>query len=145
LKTVYGAEPDNIKDVIILTPRDKIEERQSEFPSIQVLPIAFNSNELNVQDWMFLLGAVGNDSTYIKQLKAIMKEHRRNITLDGITESVETSELLTNTQKALARQKLNFAREYIDDTYDLRGTLKPGRLIIVDLRDEFIVKDEALG
>ena len=94
---------------------------------------------------MFLLGAIGNDSTYIKQLKAIMKENRRNLTLDGISESVETSELLSNTQKALARQKLSFAREYIDDTFLLREKLKPGRLIIVDLRDEFIVKDEALG
>lgn len=145
LKERYGAEPDNIEDVIILTPRDKIEERQSEYPSIEVLPIAFNSKELSVQDWMFLLGAVGNDSAYIKQLKAIMKDHRRNITLDGIVESVEFSELLSNSQKALARQKLSFAREYIDDNYILRDSLKPGRLIIVDLRDEFIVKDEALG
>jgi hypothetical protein len=58
---------------------------------------------------------------------------------------VETSELLSNTQKSLARQKLSFAQEYIDDSFFLKGVLKPGRLVIVDLRDEFIVKDEALG
>jgi len=145
LRERYGAEPNNIDDVIILTPKDKIEERKNEYPSIDILPIAFNSKELNVQDWLFLLGAVGNDSTYIKQLKAIMKEHRRNITLEGITRSVDETELLSNTQKALARQKLSFAREYIDDNFMLRDTLRPGRLIIVDLRDEFIVKDEALG
>lgn len=145
LKEKYGANPDSINDVIILTPKDKIEERKAEYPSIQVLPIAFNSKELNVQDWLFLLGAVGNDSAYIKQLKSIMKQHRRNITIDGITKSVEDSELLSNSQKALARQKLSFAREYIDDDFMLKETLKPGRLIIVDLRDEFIVKDEALG
>ena len=145
LKERYGANADNIEDVIILTPKDKIEERKTEHPLIEVKPIAFNSNELNVQDWLFILGAVGNDSAYIKQLKAIMKEHRRNITIDGITESVEASELLSNPQKALARQKLSFAREYIDDNFMLRESLKPGRLIIVDLRDEFIVKDEALG
>ena len=145
LKEKYGADPDNIEDVIILTPKDKLEERQAEYPSIQVLPIAFNSKELSVQDWLFLLGAIGNDSTYIKQLKAIMKEHRRSITLDALVQSIEASELLTNAQKALARQKLSFAREYIDDTCFVRETLKPGRLIIVDLRDEFIVKDEALG
>jgi len=145
LKVRYGAEPGNIEDVIILTPKDKIEERKVEYPSIEVLPISFNSKELNVQDWLFILGAVGNDSAYIKQLKAIMKENRRNITIDGITESVEATELLSNAQKALARQKLSFAREYIDDSFMLKEILKPGRLIIVDLRDEFIVKDEALG
>ncbi len=94
---------------------------------------------------MFLLGAVTNDSTYIKQLKAIMKTLRKDLTLSGITQSVEDSLLLTNAQKALARQKLSFAREYIDDQFTLRDILKPGRMIIVDLRDEFIVKDEALG
>jgi DNA phosphorothioation-dependent restriction protein DptH len=145
LKERYGANPNSVEDVIILTPKDKIEERQAEYPSIEVLPIAFNSKELNVQDWLFLLGAIGNDSAYIKQLKAMMKENRRNITIESITQSVETSELLSNSQKALARQKLNFAREYIDDNFVLRDVLKPGRLIIVDLRDEFIVKDEALG
>lgn len=145
LKDEYGAEPNSIKDVILLTPRDKIEDRRLEYPSIEIKPISFNSMELNVQDWMFLLGAVGNDSTYIKQLKSLMREQRRNITMEGLSESVETSELLSNGQKALARQKLSFAREYIDDSFYIRDILKPGRLIIVDLRDEFIVKDEALG
>lgn len=145
LKERYGANPESIEDVILLTPRDKIEERKEEFPSIEVLPIAFNSQELNVQDWLFLLGAVGNDSAYIKQLKAIMKEQRQNLNINGITEAVENTLLLSNAQKALARQKLSFAREYIDDTFTLKDTLKPGRLIIVDLRDEFIVKEEALG
>lgn len=145
LKELYGAEPDKIEDVIILTPSDKVDERREEFPSIQVEAIAFNSRELNVQDWMFLLGAVGNDSSYIKQLKFMMKEQRRNITLEGLRESVESSELLSNTQKSLAKQKLSFAQEYIDDSFFLKEVLKPGRLVIVDLRDEFIVKDEALG
>ncbi|WP_227806212.1 hypothetical protein [Algibacter lectus] len=94
---------------------------------------------------MFILGAIGNDSTYIRQLKAIMKEHRSNITIEALAESVEASELLSNSQKALARQKLSFAREYVDDSFMMRDVLKPGRLIVVDLRDEFIVKDEALG
>lgn len=145
LKEEYGAVPDSIKDVVLLTPRDKIEERRLEYPSVEIKPISFNSMELNVQDWMFLLGAVGNDSAYIKQLKSLMREQRKNITMDGLSESVEASELLSNSQKALARQKLSFAREYIDDSSYIRDILKPGRLIIVDLRDEFIVKDEALG
>jgi DNA helicase HerA-like ATPase len=122
-----------------------VEERQEEFPSIEVRPLKFNSQELNVQDWLFLLGAVGNDSSYIKQLKYIMKEHRRNITMNAIRESVENSDLLSNTQKQLAKQKLNFAQEYIDDEFSLSSVLEPGKLVIVDLRDEFIVKDEALG
>src|SRR5690606_15715763 len=80
LRTLYGAEPDALDKVVILTPLDKVEERKEQFPSIEVRPLMFSSKELNVQDWLFLLGAIGNDSAYIKQLKYIMKEHRRNIT-----------------------------------------------------------------
>ena len=145
LKERYGAVPGNIKDVILLTPKDKVKERQSEYPSIQVHPIAFNSKELNIQDWMFILGAIGNESTYIKQLKAIMKDNRDNITIDGLSESIENSMMLSKGQKALALQKLSFAKEYVNDDSSLKEFLKPGRLIIVDLRDEFIVKDSALG
>ncbi|KAA6331534.1 hypothetical protein EZS27_019863, partial [termite gut metagenome] len=145
LKNEYGAEPSSIDDVVILIPRDKVEERKSEYPSVSVCSISFNSNELNVQDWMFLLGAIGNDSTYIKQLKSIMRGMRTNITLEGLRNSVANSSLLSNSQKILAEQRIQFASEYIDDNFELRDLLKPGRLIIVDLRDEFIEKDEALG
>lgn len=145
LKQEYGVDPDRIEEIVILTPKDKVEERIAKYPSIPVLPIAFNSRELNVQDWLFLLGAVGNDSTYIKQLRAIMKENRNNLSVEALHTSVENSALLSNVQKALARQRLLFAQEYIDDSFNLKEILRPGRLILVDLRDEFIEKDQALG
>ncbi len=141
----YGSIAGKIEDVVLLTPKDKVEDRKLEYPSIQVHPIEFGSNELNVQDWMFILGAVGNESTYIKQLKAIMKENRNNLTIDELSKSIEKSTLLSRSQKALANQKLSFAKEYINDEISLKEILKPGRLIIVDLRDEFIVKESALG
>lgn len=145
LKEVYGAEPDNIEDIVLLVPQDKLEKRKLEYPSIEVQPISFNSSELNVQDWMFLLGAVGNDSTYIRQLKAIMKSVRNNISLQTLRRGIANSNLLTTSQKSLAEQRLSFAAEYINDDEHLKGYLKPGRLIIVDLRDELIAKEEALG
>lgn len=145
LKDVYGAEPGNIEDVIMLCPIDKVEGRQEEYPSIEIHPIAFHSTDLNVQDWMFLLKAVGNESTYINQLRAIMRANRKNLNLEGLKQSVEASPLLSTSQKALAIQRLAFADDYIDDTRKLGSLLKPGRLIIVDLRDEFIDKDDALG
>ena len=145
LKEQYGAEPGSISDVIMLAPEDKVEERQEEYPSIQVLPIKFHSKDLNVQDWMFLLKAVGNDSTYITQLKAIMRANRKNLNIEDLKVSVEDSSLLSASQKSLAMQRLSFAEEYIDDSIRLGEILRPGRLIIVDLRDEFIEKDDALG
>lgn len=145
LKAEYGADPKNIKDVVLLCPESQVEQRKSEYPDVNVFPIGFDSKELNVQDWMFLLGAVGNDSTYVKELKQIMKQYRHDLSLANIKNGVENSSFLSSSQKTLAQQKLSFASEYITDGNNLNRHLKPGRLIIVDLRDEWIEKDEALG
>ena len=141
----YKASPTVIDDIVLLTPRDKVQERKLQYPEIEVRPIAFKSSELNVKDWQFLLGAIGNDSMYIKQINSIMRNIRNRLSLDALKAEVRNSPLLTNTQKALAEQRFQFAQEYIDDTEEMSSVLKPGRLVIVDLRDEFIQKDEALG
>jgi len=145
LKAEYGAEAGNVKDVVLLAPESQVETRKAEYPDIDVHPIGFDSSELSVKDWMFLLGAMGNDSTYIKELKQIMKSCRYDMSLQNIRDGVANSNHMSTSQRSLAEQKLDFAEEYITDGNKLQKYLRPGRLIIVDLRDEFIEKDEALG
>lgn len=145
LKEKYGAEPGSIKDVILLAPESKVDDRKAEYPDIEVHSIGFDSSELQVKDWMFLLGAMGNDSTYIRELKLLMRKIRNDLSLKNIRRGVTSSPTMSQGQKGLANQRLNFAEEYINDGEKLQDYLKPGRLIIVDLRDEFIEKDEALG
>ena len=50
-----------------------------------------------------------------------------------------------NQAKELASMRLDLAEDYIDDTARLGEVIRPGRLVIVDLRDEFVENDEALG
>ena len=66
-------------------------------------------------------------------------------TKTNIRKGVAESSHMSSSQRSLAEQKLDFASEYITDGNKLQQYLRPGRLIIVDLRDEFIEKDEALG
>ena len=90
------------------------------------------------------MGAVGNQATYIRQINRVMKSLRHDLTLEGLRQGItETS--LPEHLKDLARMRLDLASDYIDDQTQLRSLIIPGRLIIVDLRDEFIEKDEALG
>lgn len=145
LKAEYGAEPGSIKDVVLLAPESQVETRKAEYPDLEIHRIGFDSSELGVKEWMFLLGAMGNDSTYIKELKQIMKGCRNNMSLENIRKGVEDSPYMSTSQRTLATQKLDFASDYITDGVKLQQFMKPGRLIIVDLRDEFIEKDEALG
>ena len=144
LRTRYGAAPRALDDLVILTPAAKVEERRREYPGITVLPIAFAAAELKAAHWKFLMGAVGSQSMYIRQLALIMKKLRGALTLDALREEIEQS-ALSDYLKDLALLRLRFAAEYVDDTHRLTDVLRPGRLVIVDLRDELIEKDEALG
>ena len=144
LRARYGAAPQALEDLVILTPTAKVDERRREYPGITVLPIAFAASELKASHWKFLMGAVGSQSMYIRQLALIMKKLRGALTLDALREGIEQS-TLSDYLKDLAILRLRFAGEYVDDTYRLTEVLRPGRLVIVDLRDELIEKDEALG
>ncbi len=145
LKAVYGAEAGAIEDILLLTTQSKLDERREEYPNLEVHPIAFDSKELQVKDWMFLLGAVGNDSTYIKEFKQVLKKLGGDLTLKNIRNGIKGNQFLSVAQKNLAEQRINFAMDYIQDGVKLREYLKPGRLVIVDVRDEFVEKEEALG
>ncbi|GAA3509187.1 hypothetical protein FHR32_006627 [Streptosporangium album] len=144
LRRRYGVEPAALTDVVMLVPEDQLEQRRSEYPNIHVLPLKFGSSELRAEHWRFLMGAIGNQSTYIRQLQRIMKANRRDLRLEVIRDGVEHSSLSDNL-KQLAQERLNLAAEYIDENARVKQLVRPGRMIIVDLRDEFIEKDEALG
>ena len=144
LRARYGAAPRGLEDLVILTPAAKVEERRGDYPGITVMPIAFAASELKASHWKFLMGAVGSQSMYIRQLALVMKKLRGDLTLDALRQGIEQS-TLSDYLKDLALLRLRFAEEYIDDARRLTDVLRPGRLVIVDLRDELIEKDEALG
>jgi DNA helicase HerA-like ATPase len=128
----------------LLTPEAKVEERRNQFPGLEIRAIKFASNELGAESWKFLLGAYDNDSLYVRQLVAIMRRYRQGLTLADFQREIAAADFVPSTRR-LAEDRLGLAAPYIDDTASLRELLRPGRTIIVDLRDEWIEKDEALG
>ena len=144
LRETFGAEPHALSDVLLLAPADKLEERKQEYPGIEVRALKFGAAELQTSHWRFLMGAVGNQATYIRQLNRVMKSLRDDLTIEGLNQGIDASSLPDHL-KGMAKMRLELAREYIDDSVRLKDEIRPGRLVIVDLRDEFIEKDEALG
>jgi hypothetical protein len=144
LRERYKANPEALKDVLILTPANKVDDRRAEYPDIEVKPIAFSASELKAAHWKFLMGAIGSQSMYMRQINLIMRGLRDNLTLDALRTGIDNSGL-SDHLKELAQTRLLFASEYVDDGQRLQDLIRPGRLIIVDLRDEYIEKDEALG
>jgi hypothetical protein len=144
LAAEYHACPAALRDMVLLVPAGKLEARRAEYPDVEVLPLKFASSELQAGHWRFLMGAVGNQATYIRKLNQIMRSMRDDLTLAGLRAAIEHAGLPDNLNE-LANLRLDLASDYIDDTARLREVIRPGRLVIVDLRDEFIEKDEALG
>jgi len=144
LRQAYHCAPAALKDVVLLVPPDKLDQRKSEYPGLEIHGLKFASSELQTSHWRFLMGAVGNQATYIRQLNRVMKSLRNDLSVDGLRHGIDNASLPDHL-KELARMRLDMAAEYIDDSKQLRSLIAPGRLIIVDLRDEFIEKDEALG
>lgn len=140
----YGATPAGLSDVVMLTPAAKLELRQREYPHIQVLPLKFGPSEIGSDGWRFLLGAVGNESLYVRQVVAIMRRLRDDLTPEKLREEVKAAHLKEEIEK-LVYDRIALAEPYIDDNVCLGDLLRPGRTIIVDLRDEWIEKNEALG
>lgn len=143
LRQEYGADVARLEDVLLLTSADKLAHRRAEFPSLQVEPIYFSSSELSSKDWRFLMGVAGNQM-YMKQANMIMRQLRDEITLPRLREEIRNSDL-NESQKKILGLRLDIAAQFINDSYILSDQMRPGRLIIVDLRDEYIDKDEALG
>lgn len=144
LRERYRGQPQSLRDIILLTPKAQLEDRRAEYPDITVEPMTFSSQELKASHWKFLMGAVGNQSLYLRQINLIIRRLRNNLVLDQLLDEVERSPMADH-MKEVARTRLQLAAEYIDDSRQLGRLVKSGRLIIVDLRDDTIEKDEALG
>lgn len=142
LLSEYGARPQGLQDVVLMTSDARVEDRRREYPGLIVMPIKFSSGEVGADGWKFLLGAVGNDSLYVRQIVAIMRRHRAQLTVPTLQEELAS---LPEQTRRLATERLALAQPYIDDEASLSTILRPGRTVIVDLRDEWIEKDEALG
>ncbi|MFI9201784.1 hypothetical protein [Streptomyces sp. NPDC053048] len=140
----YGAQPAALEDVVLLVPEEYVEERQARYPGVLVHPLAFAASELKIAHWKFLMGAVGNQSGYIRQIGRIIKANRSDLTLEAVRGGVEES-TLDEHLKRKARERLDLAGDFIDDSVRIKDLARPGRLIIVDLRSDDIEKSDALS
>lgn len=146
LRDVYGAEPKGFQDIVLLVPEPKLEKRKQEYPNLDVRPILFSSKELDSDAWHYLMGVTSKDAMYVRRIgQMIEKLDRANkLTLGELWSSIVDGSLDHN-QERRAKERLDFAKDYIRDGEDLGSVMTPGRLVVVDLRDKYISKDDALG
>src|SRR5205814_6412137 len=100
-------------------------------------------HELGAEGWRLLMGASGNDSLYLRQLVSVLRKRRDRLDLAGLRADLEAADLSPPARR-LVDDRLALAEEYLSTDDSLGTVFRPGRTVIVDLRDEWIETDEAL-
>jgi hypothetical protein len=140
----WGAKPTACSDLIILAPAAMVEKRKREFPGIPVYPASFHPRELAGSHWKYLMGAVGSGNLYLRVLKNLIRELAINdrLSIDNVRAAIDGSRM-DDIDKRMAQMRLDIAARFVDEGSGGIGEhVKPGRIIIVDARDEFIEKEE---
>lgn len=140
----YGATPGAIEDIVVLVPEALLVERRADFPELRVEPLVLGPSELNLNDWRLLMGLDGGEQMYARSMNNVFRKLRGDVSVESLRDAVEDS-AMTKNQKTLASTRIEFAESFVKDGAGVAHHVRPGRLVIVDIRDELIEQDEALA
>jgi len=146
LARINGAQPTSCPDMVVLTPPEMLEDRRQEMPGLDVRPIRFHPRELSYRQWQVLMGCAGNtQALFPRVLNMILKENRKNLSLEAIRRGLSDPSIeLPELERREALLRTRFVEPLLstgDET--LSSIVKPGRVIIVDLRDPTMTKNQA--
>jgi hypothetical protein len=147
LEEEYGARPAGISGVHVLClPGELREQRVQEYGALTASELFFNPATLDVEDWELLMGEPGSDAVFARTIRNTLAELRQSgqISLDNLEQQVTTR--LTGQSRSAARLRLDFVRRYLsaERGIDFADFVKPGRALVVDLRQPLFNKDDAL-
>ena len=140
----FGASPRTIEDVVVLVPEDLLADRSREFAGLTVAPLVLGPDELNLNDWRLLMGLEGGEQMYARAMNTLFRRLRNDVSIESLRGAIADSNMSQN-QKNLAETRIDFVESFVRDGAGVAHHLKPGRLVIVDIRDELIEQDEALA
>lgn len=140
----FGAKPEGLRDVLLVTPEAEVAARRLQYPDLAVEPMLVHPSELTADQWLLLLGLIGDNSYYARIMLGILRENRNSITIEAIERSIGNAPL-TPDEKRMATGRLMMAKQFMTTDVNQRASrlLKPGRLVIVDIRDPFLVPEDA--
>jgi hypothetical protein len=143
----FRATPQLIRDLRILClPGELTGERIAEYGQIPASELFFNPNMLSVEDWELLMGEPGSEAVFARTIRHALIELRSGsgVTLESLEQYVVHK--LTGRSRSAAQLRFDFVRRYLsaERGVDLRQILRPGRAVIVDLRQPLLNKADAL-
>jgi hypothetical protein len=144
LSAQYGARPRGLEDVVVLVPSTRLAQREREYPRHDVRPLVFGPDELDQRAWRHLMNADGNTSVYLQKLIALMRDCGDSLTIELLREKIARASFSAVDRERVGG-RLAFALEFVREGARLSALIRPGRLLIVDLRDPLRDRVDALG
>jgi hypothetical protein len=147
LASEYSAHPMGLRDLHVLClPGELRPARLQEYGPLPASELFFAPGRLDVEDWELLMGEPGSEAVFARTIRSTLVKLREagDITLDGLEHNV--SSRLTGGSRAAARLRFDFVRRYLaeDRGANFANLLRPGRALIIDLRQPLFNKDDAL-
>jgi DNA helicase HerA-like ATPase len=147
LASEYRAHPAVVSDIRILClPGELRPARLQEYDPVQATELFFDPRALDVEDWELLMGEPGSDAVFARTIRNTLVDLRAagDVTLDHLDHEVGSR--LSGQSRSAARLRFDFVRRYISESRAVRfdDLLRPGRTVIVDLRQPLFNKDDAL-
>ena len=147
LKREYGAVPASIEDLHVLClPGELRPERQREYGKLGATELYFDPESLGAEDWELLMGEPGSEAVFARTIRNTLVELRARGTISLEKLEEEVGERLSGQSRTAAKLRFDFVRRYIsaEQGVDFSKALRPGRVLVVDLRQPLFNKDDAL-
>lgn len=129
--------------VTVLCPPGMEGQRSADFPGVTVVPLRFRLQDLTIEQRQVFLGcdSTAKQSVAVDYLNELLRQHREAGSLAPIRAGIESSEApLSATDRAEIRFRLTMLERFIASDTGFTGFLRPGSLVVCDLRDPFINK-----
>lgn len=148
-----GAKPTQATDFLVAVPKAMKEIRQAEMvargfdPSV-VVEIGISLDEMSIDTWQTFMGLSGNDrpTQYFKVLNQILERlwKANDLSIPNIRAALSDPAIpLPKIEREEALLRLDFVASYVSTGASLRSLVMPGRIVVFDLRNPFLMRSEA--
>jgi DNA phosphorothioation-dependent restriction protein DptH len=141
----YSSHPQALRDIHVLClPGELDTTRKEEYGALAASELRFDPSTLSIEDWELLMGEPGSDALFARTIRYVLGELQLagGITLERLEE--HTLSLLAGQSRKSAELRFMFVRKYVSSTHGIKleQVLKPGRAVIVDLRNRSLFSRE---
>ncbi|MDW8281761.1 MAG: hypothetical protein RMK29_08630, partial [Myxococcales bacterium] len=142
----YGTLPRGLADVVLLVPPAQVRAMRQRHPHLRVFPILFSPDELGSDGWKVLLGLndEGDERLHARLLRQALGTLRQGLSLPALQALVGSQQLPEAARRAL-ELRLRLVQPYLAEGAPIRRLLRPGRLLLIDVRDAWVPRSEALS